>query len=273
MNHSLRILCRFHLRIVLAVGLRKENLSAGHAFQRGIAEGVQLGQLRFTGQGQKFLQQADQFLQLGGCLVKVLFPCHAAEILLHPQPVQLPLPVPAVLRPGGPAQKLLESLQHGGNAGLGHQAGRGGILRVAKGAVRPVERGFGGIGQPLPAEVNAFWDGHLQRIYPWYLAQRRDDDVIISASPDFLIGEACRRLGVRWIASRVDPRSGRFEGLNCWGEEKPRRFEQEYHSAEIEEFYSDSLSDAPMMALAERAYVTTRGRVEPWDRTGSPALR
>lgn len=125
----------------------------------------------------------------------------------------------------------------------------------------------------LPAEVNAFWDGHLQRIYPWYLAQRRDDDVIISASPDFLIGEACRRLGVRWIASRVDPRSGRFEGLNCWGEEKPRRFEQEYHSAEIEEFYSDSLSDAPMMALAERAYVTTRGRVEPWDRTGSPALR
>ncbi len=125
----------------------------------------------------------------------------------------------------------------------------------------------------LREEVNAFWDGHMGRIYPWYLAQRRDDDVIISASPDFLIGEACRRLGVRWIASRVDERSGRFDGLNCWGEEKPRRFREEYGSAEIQKFYSDSLSDTPMMELAERAYVTRKGRVEPWEGKRSAALR
>lgn len=121
--------------------------------------------------------------------------------------------------------------------------------------------------QALPdteAEVRLFWDRHIDRIYPWYLERKREDDVIISASPDFLVGEACRRLGVRCIASRVDPRNGEFEGLNCWGEEKPRRFYIEYGNAEIDEFYSDSLSDEPMMALASRAFVTKHARPQPW---------
>ena len=113
-------------------------------------------------------------------------------------------------------------------------------------------------------EVRLFWDRHIGRIYPWYLAQKREDDVIISASPAFLVEEACRRLGVTCIASRVDPRSGAFDGANCWGEEKPRRFAAAYGNAKIDGFYSDSLSDEPMMALADRAFVTKHGKAQPW---------
>ena len=113
-------------------------------------------------------------------------------------------------------------------------------------------------------EVRLFWDGHMDRIYPWYLQQKREDDVVISASPAFLVEEACRRLGIRCIASRVDPDSGKFEGLNCYGREKPRRFREELGGTEIGEFYSDSLSDEPMAELARRAFVTTRGMLRPW---------
>ena len=111
------------------------------------------------------------------------------------------------------------------------------------------------------AEAAAFWDSHIDRIYPWYLARKRDDDLIISASPDFLIGEACRRLGVRHIATDMDLHTGRIRGENCRGEEKVRRFRREYGEETVEEFYSDSLSDRPMMDLAERGYLVKNGAV------------
>lgn len=44
-------------------------------------------------------------------------------------------------------------------------------------------------------EAERFWDRHLIGIEPWYRAQQSNTDVIISASPDFLIGAACRRPG------------------------------------------------------------------------------
>ena len=63
-----------------------------------------------------------------------------------------------------------------------------------------------------------FWDGREEKIYPWYLAQKRPDDVILSASPEFLLRPICERLGVeRLIASWVDPATGRFDGPNCRG--------------------------------------------------------
>ena len=111
------------------------------------------------------------------------------------------------------------------------------------------------------AEAAAFWDSHIDRIYPWYLARKRDDDLIISASPDFLIGEACRRLGVRHIATDMDLHTGRIRGENCRGEEKVKRFRREYGGETVEEFYSDSLSDRPMMDLAERGYLVKNGAV------------
>jgi phosphoserine phosphatase len=117
-----------------------------------------------------------------------------------------------------------------------------------------------GIGDPV-REAELFWDRHIDRIYPWYLARRRDDDLIISASPDFLIAEACRRLGIAHMATDMDPATGRLRGPNCWGGEKVRRYKAVYGDTPVEEFYSDSLSDLPMMALAARGYLVKNGAV------------
>ena len=70
-----------------------------------------------------------------------------------------------------------------------------------------------------------FWRTHERRFRPWYLAQKQPDDLVVSASPEFLLAPACRRLGIRPpIASRVDARTGRYTGLNCKGAEKVSRF-------------------------------------------------
>ncbi len=110
-------------------------------------------------------------------------------------------------------------------------------------------------------EVSAFWDENIHRIGPWYLVRRRPDDLVISASPDFLIGEACRRLGIAHLATDMDIATGRLRGPNCRGEEKIRRFRAAFGNAAVEEFYSDSMADKPMMLLAKRAFLVKNGAV------------
>lgn len=116
----------------------------------------------------------------------------------------------------------------------------------------------------VEGEVTRFWDAHMGKIEPWYLRQRAESDLIISASPEFLVRAACDRLGVRCIASQVEPATGRLLGPNCRGEEKVRRFRAECAGEAVTCFYSDSRSDAPLAALAERAYLVRKGRAEPW---------
>ncbi|MCR4621260.1 MAG: HAD-IB family phosphatase [Clostridiales bacterium] len=114
-------------------------------------------------------------------------------------------------------------------------------------------------------ELSAFWDRHMSRVKAYYLRRKRADDVIISASPEFLVAHAMARLGVNSvIASPVDERTGMYSGLNCHGEEKVRRFREEYPEAAINEFCSDSLSDSPLARLAEKAFLVKGEKLLPW---------
>ena len=112
--------------------------------------------------------------------------------------------------------------------------------------------------------VGKFWDEHASGIGEWYLRQKRPDDLVVTASPEFLVGEAGRRLGFAVIGTRMDIRSGRIEGENCHDAEKVRRFRAVYPDAAIEAFYSDSLSDAPLAELAGRAFLVNRGKLSVW---------
>ena len=112
--------------------------------------------------------------------------------------------------------------------------------------------------------VAEFWEENFCRVEDWYLQQKREDDLIISASPEFLLQPAADRLGVSLLATRMNPYTGKIEGKNCHDEEKVRRFRACYSAAVIENFYSDSLSDTPMARLAEKAWLVQKGQCIPW---------
>ena len=113
--------------------------------------------------------------------------------------------------------------------------------------------------------VEEFWNLHRGGIADYYHDTHRDTDVVISASPEFLLKPICKQLSIhKLIASRVDRHTGIYFGENCWGEEKVRRFREEMPDAEVADFYSDSLSDTPMAAIAERAFLVTSGGIVPW---------
>ncbi len=118
---------------------------------------------------------------------------------------------------------------------------------------------------PDPEEaVRLFWDEHFSGVGEWYLRQKRKDDLIITASPEFLVAEAAGRLGVSVIGTRMDIRSGAITGENCHDEEKVRRFREDCPQSEIQEFYSDSRSDAPLARIAERAFLVKKGKLSAW---------
>ena len=117
----------------------------------------------------------------------------------------------------------------------------------------------------LDREVERFWQKRKHRLFAYYQEIRRPDDVVISASPEFLLAPIAREVGFgRLIASRFDPKSGKYEGERCWGEGKPPRFLAEFPEGGIEAFYSDSLSDTPMARQAARAYLIKKGVPTPW---------
>lgn len=109
--------------------------------------------------------------------------------------------------------------------------------------------------------LNEFWDAKVHNIKEWYLRQKDSSDVIVSASPEFLLQPICNRLGVSLIASKVDPSTGQFAGKNCHGQEKANRFKELYSDTKIDEFYTDSDSDYPLAALAKAAFLVKKNRI------------
>lgn len=109
-----------------------------------------------------------------------------------------------------------------------------------------------------------FWQEHVSAIQPWYYEQRRPDDLIISASPEFLLAPVAQMLEFALIASPVEQATGLYRGENCHGEEKVRRYRAIYGDEPVEAFWSDSRSDTPMARIAGKAFLVRDGVPEPW---------
>lgn len=116
----------------------------------------------------------------------------------------------------------------------------------------------------VPGRVEEFWAARSGAVAPWLEGVRAPGDLVISASPVFLLAPQCERLGLALIASDVDMRTGAFRGPNCYGEEKVRRFREKYPDGQIDRFYSDSYADEPLSRLAAQRFFVRDGRPGKW---------
>lgn len=114
--------------------------------------------------------------------------------------------------------------------------------------------------------LNQFVNIALNDITPWYVKQKRNDDVIVSASPRFLVEKFALHLNIKnVIASEVNIKTGKFESKNCYGQEKVTRFTKNFPNTQIDGFYSDSESDLPLALIAKHAYIVKRNEPQKWD--------
>lgn len=114
-------------------------------------------------------------------------------------------------------------------------------------------------------DVKLFWGKNKHKIKKFYFENQKEDDVIISASPVFLLNPICKSLKIKYLlASEVDSHSGKYNGINCHGKEKVRRFYEVFPNGKINEFYSDSYSDTPLAEVAETAYMVKKEKLSKW---------
>lgn len=114
----------------------------------------------------------------------------------------------------------------------------------------------------IDSEVNHFWMKHERKLEDWYLQQKQSNDIIVSASPEFLLKPIVTKLGIGpLIATRMDKHTGRIEGENCRGEEKIIRLKKLIPNPKFASAYSDTLSDLPLLNLAEQPYIVQKGTV------------
>lgn len=103
-------------------------------------------------------------------------------------------------------------------------------------------------------QIERYWDKNEKKIAPWYLKQKRDDDLIISASPSCIIEPIANRLGVNFMATEFDREFGVFTNNLMYAKEKAK-YIFDHGFPTIENFYSDSLADTPLALCAEKAHL------------------
>ncbi len=105
-------------------------------------------------------------------------------------------------------------------------------------------------------QIEKFWDKYENKISAWYLAQKKPDDLIISASPDCIIGPIAKRLKVNFMATEYDREFGVFLNNLMYAKEKAK-YMIDHGFPVIDNFYSDSLADTPLALCAEKAHFVT----------------
>jgi len=116
----------------------------------------------------------------------------------------------------------------------------------------------------IDKEVEIFWDVYEDKIKKIYIENRKENDIVISASPEFLLKPFAKKYNVTLIATKVNNKTGELEGKNCYSEEKVLRLKKE-GIITVKKFYSDSLSDKPIANLAENAYIVRKNKIYKWN--------
>lgn len=113
--------------------------------------------------------------------------------------------------------------------------------------------------------ISIFFEEYKYKIKKFYLLKNHSKDIIISASPEFLLKPFASYLKVKdLIASDVDICTGKFRKDNCKGKNKVKYLKEKYPKIIVNTVYSDSLSDTPLMNISKNAYIVKGNEIKKY---------
>lgn len=119
--------------------------------------------------------------------------------------------------------------------------------------------------EQIDAAVKGFWKLKKHRLFPWFKERTRlGKEIVISASPEFLLRDICMENNIDIVIGTIMDCRGNIKGCNCKGEEKVRRLKEVIEDCRLEEFYSDSNSDLPLVKLSSKSYKVIKGNCSTW---------
>lgn len=138
-----------------------------------------------------------------------------------------------------------------------HKVELGGVMERIGGVLAAFLEGV----EDFAEDARDFWDKHEHRILPFYQELHQPDDLIISAGPEQSLKEICGRLGVQRYIGTVINEETRTLDFVCFRENKVKAFRERYPNDRIENFYTDSMNDKPLMDIAQHVFLVRKGKI------------
>ncbi len=115
----------------------------------------------------------------------------------------------------------------------------------------------------LEEMTKSFAEKNKHKIKMYYPDNKKEDDIVISASLDFYLLPLCKAIGLSNVmCTKYDVKTGSIVGENCKGEEKVKRFEEVYgKDAIIENAYGDSKGDIQLLNRAQKGFMIVKQEV------------
>jgi phosphoserine phosphatase/putative flippase GtrA len=113
--------------------------------------------------------------------------------------------------------------------------------------------------------LEKFWRSHDSKIKQSFFHPAGELNVIITASPEFIVSPIYQRFGYsHMIGTIFDFKSFEILGNNCEGVEKVNRMKMLFPNSKINKFFSDSNKDWPLADIAEEAYYVKGSEILDW---------
>lgn len=125
-----------------------------------------------------------------------------------------------------------------------------------------IEQNLKKVEDTLSDDIAKFWDEHMHRIKPFYKEKQEVNDVIITGSPEIFVKEACKRINIKhYIGTTIDMDTGKITRL-CYHHNKVDAFREQFGDAQIENFYTDSNYDSPLIELSKNAFLVKGNKIK-----------
>ena len=109
--------------------------------------------------------------------------------------------------------------------------------------------------------IKEFWSCNISKLKFDFIKYVKEDDVIITASPNLLIQPIIPYLKAKnIISSDYQLEQGKLNFI-CIGKNKVVAFKKSFPDAKINNFFTDSLNDMPLINLADNVYMVRGKRV------------
>jgi putative flippase GtrA/phosphoserine phosphatase len=114
--------------------------------------------------------------------------------------------------------------------------------------------------------LEKFWKRHESKIKQVFFGPAGELNVIITASPEFIINPIYKHYGYsHLIGTIIDLKNFKIIGYNCEGDEKVNRLKLLFpNSRNIKKFFSDSSKDKPLADIADKAYYVEGAEIFEW---------
>ena len=111
----------------------------------------------------------------------------------------------------------------------------------------------------LSESVEQFWESNVHKLNKRILRLIGPDDVIISASPIFLLNGVRELLNTdRIIGTELDFEQKKITWFN-FGDNKVKRYKAIYGDRKPDAFYTDSYNDKDMMKISQEIFIVKKG--------------